>query len=609
MIIEDAFKDKQTLKCQNFDITINNIHSGFKKIGVNVLTNSMRKNRKVGSFSCKSYIPELNFSTSGKGTTKKQAKVSALAELVERFSANLHNKYMYPDYKQIRNGLLLQFINGEHLPGYQFSHQDDLEGKVRIEELFKNNNIVFTDKQINVLKNMDIAKHWVDGYSLLTKKPIKVPLRLMQHLNGSNGLASGNRFEEAIVQASCEIFERYSLIEIISKKLISPTFNLTTIDDKIIQKMVRNYERNNIKILIKDFSLNNLFPVVAVVFINNNLKEVNSFNYQFEYIRVNAGSSFNLQEAIIRCFTEKISGLDFSTFKKGFTRIYENSLLKKLDAKIKINESYYGLFRKMHYNGDKTFLCKGNAIPFTQDSVDYNFLTDINKIKDICKKLKSDFIVVNHTHPILQFPTVRIIIPGYSNTLNYKNVEFNDLVNYLKFGTKNMDFKRMYSDNNWSNIQKYQELLVNSILVNYIRLNESNITTFSNELNSNKEGLLILASIYFNARNYEKFGIVAKLISKRHSGNLGKKYLYLYYLTNHYLRSGNEEMISLINDSYEKLKGCEKFFHTKPMNNPFITWCDKECEQGCKEKYLAALNNIVESFFVNNKLNDENRLK
>jgi ribosomal protein S12 methylthiotransferase accessory factor YcaO len=186
MIIEDAFKDKQTLKCQNFDTTIKNIHSGFKKIGVNVLTNSMRKNRKVSSFSCKSHIPELNFSSSGKGTTKKQAKASALAELVERFSANLHNKYMYPDYKQIKNGLLLQFINGAHLPGYQFSHQDDLESKVRIEELLKNSNIVFTYEQINVLKNMDIAKHWVDGYSLLTKKPIKVPLRLIQHLNGSS---------------------------------------------------------------------------------------------------------------------------------------------------------------------------------------------------------------------------------------------------------------------------------------------------------------------------------------------------------------------------------------------------------------------------------------
>lgn len=597
MIIKNAFKDKQTLKCHDFETTISNIRSSFKKIGVNVQINSMRKNRKVSSYSCKSNIPELNFSSSGKGTTMNQAIASALAELVERFSANLHNKYLYPDYNHIKNKLLLQFNNGEHLPGYQFSHQDDLKSKVQIEELFKNKNINFTNKQICILKNMDIAKHWVDGYSLMTERPIKVPLRLIRHLNGSNGLAAGNRLEEAIVQASCEVFERYSLIEIMSKELISPTFRLTTIDDKIIQKTIRNYKRNNIKILIKDFSLNNLFPVIAVVFINNNIKEVNSYNYQFEHIRVNAGSSFNLREAIIRCFTEKISGLNLSTFKKGFTSIYEDSLVKKLNEKIKINKSYYGLFRKMHYNGDKTFLYKGQVIPFPENCEDYNFLTDIDKIKEICKKLKSDFIVVNHTHPVLQFPTVRVIIPGYSSTLNYIDVEFNELVNYLKYGTKNLDFKNMYSDNNWLNNQHYHKILVNSILSNYIRLSESKIATFGNELNSNKEGLLVLASIYFNAKDYEKFSVVAKMISKIHRGKLGKKYLYLHYLTNHFLKSGNEEMLSIINDSYEKLKGCEKFFHTKPMKNPFISWCDKECENDCKRKYLTALNNVVESFF------------
>ncbi|MBK5114484.1 MAG: YcaO-like family protein [Candidatus Heimdallarchaeota archaeon] len=605
MIIEDAFKDKQTLKCQNFDYTINSILSGFKKLGVSVLISPMRKNHNVKSFSCKSYIPELNFSASGKGTTEKQAKASALAELVERFSANLHFKYMYPDYQQINNELLLQFINGEHLPGYQFSHQDDLKNKVLIENLLRNNDFIFTEKQLSFLKNLDISKHWVNGYSLLTDKVIKVPLRLIQLINKSNGLAAGNRIEEAIVQASCETFERYCLVEIFKNKMITPTFDNATINDKIIRKIIKKYEKNNIRIFIKDFSLSNLFPVVAVVFINNNLKDINSLNYQFEYIRVNAGASFNLREAIIRCFTEKISGLDFATFKKGFTRIYENSLVRNLGAKIQINDSYYGLFRKMHFGGDKSFLCKGKVIPFNQSKETFNFFTEIEQIKEMCEKLKTDFIAVNLTHPVLQFPTVRIIIPGYSNILNFSNYGFNDLINEIKFGTTNSDLIQMYSRNNWLDDHKYQDSLEHSILSNYIQLGESKITTVSNELNSTKEGLLILASIYYNEKNFEKFKIVAKLISERFTGSLKKKYLYLFYLTRHYLKSNNEEMISLINKSYGELKGCEKFFHSKPMNNPFVTWCDKECEQGCKEKYLTSLNQVVESFFVNYKQNDE----
>ena len=94
MFIGNACKDNRTLKCQNYDTTIINIVLGFKKSGLNVLIKKQNKNRKVNSFSSTSYIPELNFTSSGKGTTKKQALASALAELVERFSANLHFKYI-----------------------------------------------------------------------------------------------------------------------------------------------------------------------------------------------------------------------------------------------------------------------------------------------------------------------------------------------------------------------------------------------------------------------------------------------------------------------------------------------------------------------------------
>lgn len=609
MIIEDAFKDKQTLKCQDFDSTINNILSGFKKLGLNILINSEIKNRRINSYSCSSHILGLNFSASGKGTTKKQALTSALAELTERFSANLFFKYMYPDYDQITSELILRFINGEHMTGYEFSHQDDLINKVQIEEILKNYSISLTKKQLEHLKNLDISKHWVDGYSFISKKNIKIPLRLIQKINGSNGLASGNRIEEAIVQASCELFERHSVNEIFSKQIITPTFDNATIGNKTINKILKNYEKNNIEVLIKDFSLNNLLPVVAVVFKNNNLKDTNSFNYQFEYLQVNAGSSFNLKEAILRCFTERISGLDLSMFKKGLTQIYEDNLIKKLGPKITTTNSLYGLFKRFRFGGDKTFLCKGKVVPFTQFNENFNFLTEINHIKEISEKLKTDFIIVNHTHPIMRFPTVRVIIPGYSNVLNYVNYEFDDLLNLIEYGSTNSDFIHMYSKNDWLRNRKYYDILEHSILSNYIQLNESKILNVCNELNSVKEGLLILASIYYEMKNYEKFRTVAKMISKRLSSDLRKKYLYLYYLTNYYLKTRNDEIIPLIDKAYNKLKGCERFFHSQQLKNPFTTWCDKKCEQNCKEKYLTSLNTIIESFFVNYKTNDDIRIK
>jgi len=45
--------------------------------------------------------------------------------------------------------------------------------------------------------------------------------------------------------------------------------------------------------------------------------------------------------------------------------------------------------------------------------------TELTLLKSTCESLDTDLIVVDQTHPVLQFPTVRVIMPGISDSMRY----------------------------------------------------------------------------------------------------------------------------------------------------------------------------------------------
>jgi ribosomal protein S12 methylthiotransferase accessory factor len=75
-----------------------------------------------------------------------------------------------------------------------------------------------------------MASHWVDGYSVMQDKTVKVPINFIAYINASNGMAAGNTIEEALIQASCEVFERYTQIQIIKPEKVVPTVDKSTLE-------------------------------------------------------------------------------------------------------------------------------------------------------------------------------------------------------------------------------------------------------------------------------------------------------------------------------------------------------------------------------------------
>jgi len=593
-----ATPKNDNFKSDEYKNTINRIISGFKQINLEIETNWMKYSR-INCYSCKLGIKDLNLHSFGKGTTKKQALASALGELTERFSCNLAYKLFENKYNGNGNEFTNKFdsfMNFNNLPGYEYKHSDEIIGdKLSICNLFQKY-FFLTKSCYNEITNLDISKHWVIGNSLLSEKEIKVPITFIVETSGSNGLAAGNTIEEAIVQASEEIFERYSAFKIIKNKIKVPTFDIKSLKNKKLSKMIKKLEKNNIDIIIKDFSLG-IFPSIGLFFINHNIKDDNTKLLQdFAKYRVRVGSAFNREQALFRCLTEQLAGYNLKNFVRGGFNI-QSEFYKKFEYK-EHNSSFSNFFRRYYTNTDLSFLLDGEVLDFPENTETKDFLQDINEIKKITKSLNTDLIVINHTHPILKFPTVRVIVPAVSNLIFLYDIKEKEQFMKLLTSTNSfIDFRsseKFLISNNWLKNEEEIKELIAVIMDNFQRYLKFNFIT-SGMFYKEKNGLMLLASLFYKISNYEKFADCCEIISKSFSD---KDYYYLSLITRRFLKTKEEEYLHFIQAKLESMKGCKRFLINKPNRNPLLTWCDKECHMNCQSKYINKFNEAVNSFYA-----------
>lgn len=354
------------------------------------------------------YIPSLRIFSNGKGTNKLMAEVTAYAEIIERISAGLEPGADIEPYSQVsshESEILQKFNNYKYIKGYKWTHQDSHKHAVKVEDLLKNED--FRKEDFEILKmESELLRHWIPGRNLTEEESIFVPPTFVRWISSTNGLSSGNTIKEATLHACYEIFERFALVSFLRDPLCkAPTINTSSIKNKIIQNSIKFFESNGVNITIKDLSFNGLFPVYAVIFTDREL----SSDYLM-YNTIKAGASFNSETAIIRCFTERLQGTDLvyehnnRALRESFTSHYNNDLLP--------------LFFKGVCPINLDMYIPGKIEDFTiNNETDLNLC--INKCINISKLMKTKLVVVDHTHPVLNFPTVRVIIPGMSDFIKW----------------------------------------------------------------------------------------------------------------------------------------------------------------------------------------------
>ena len=393
-------------KCDVPSNTISRIKDGFKKLNLDVEYSAFQVSDNI--YWGQVWIDSIKIVCNGKGVTPELAEASAYAELAERFSSGL----FYPVFEErvrfnipaLYNEETIKFLNCEWMEGYVRAHQDELENPLKIEDLLANETHL-KDEDIRHIKNSKMAGHWVDGFSITREETVKVPVNFVTYIHASNGMAAGNTIEEAMIQASCEIFERYSQIQTIKPEKTVPTIDPDSVGNRAIREMIKFYNKNNVKVILKDLSFDGLLPCIGVLFVNHNLA-----SDRLEHRILILGASFDPDEGLARCFTEGMQGRETLLTPRP-----------QLDSPV-VHRSQVGNFYMLMKCGispkDISFLEQGEVNHYKNGKIK-DILGEIEEIKRRCKLFNTDCIILNHTHPVLNFPTVRVIIPQVSDFLPF----------------------------------------------------------------------------------------------------------------------------------------------------------------------------------------------
>lgn len=339
----------------------------------------------------------------GKGITKEVAEASAHAEVIERISALEAGLDFPPIQFLFYDGLtLLQRVRSFcHVPGYRWTHEDCIQNAVGVEALLRN--IPFSKPDFSTLKDKSrLLRDWIPSVSLISDREYYVPPMFIRWISATNGLASGNTIEEAMIHGFCEVIERWATIFVLRQRIIDiPTIDLNTVNDPSITEIISFFEENEIEVVVKDLSFEQGIPAYGLLTFDKTLD-----SRFLGYNTLKVGCHFDAKEALRRAFTERVQGTDFTIDRRlGY-----------------INRDDQEIFLPLFFKGvcplNLEKLKSGPVVPFrnyTYDETDQA----ISEMKRIADLLKTDLLVVNHTHPVLNFPSVRIVMPGISDFIGW----------------------------------------------------------------------------------------------------------------------------------------------------------------------------------------------
>ncbi len=377
--------------------------------------------------------------TNGKGTCIDNARASGYAEFMER----------------IQNGFLLSL----EIPDIVSSENDN-------------------NKKLSQLE-------FVPFYGVKEQKIINLPRKLINIQQGSNGLAAGNTFEEALVQGISEICERY-----VVKQVILNNLSLPDIPEEIymkydkINKIVKLYRSYGYEVHIKDASIGKNLPVICTVLVKE--KE--------DIMTVSWGAHPTLAIAIERTLTEVFQGKDLNIDKK-YNEILSNFLfLKKYKNNLSNLVQFLNISSPIYEMNDyvkNEFILKEPDFKFNKNVWLYAASGYTNKdlLKFLINNIKS--IANNNIYirdvSFLGFPSIQIYIPKMSKCEDIKFSDEKNLKNWVYF---NKNTKEKWADD------------INS-LISALKLKDNNCCFYSNYKISvlPDEYLLLLCSLLIKDYN------------------------------------------------------------------------------------------------------------
>ena len=311
----------------------------------------------------------------GKGMTLEQSKASAMMEAVERYCGQRfpHSRVINATSEEVRDyAVHPSEFNLPTLP-------------LKCENCVERNRGCFPELQ-------SVCQEWSWGYSLITKSPVLVPSAVVYYpyisesnisfmFNDTGGLSAGNILEEAILQGIAEVIERDALYY---------AFNLDNLNHMPIVNIKASKSRHIQKFL-------EVVPAEGI--------------FAF-YIR-----------------NERL-GLDIPTFsafvcyRMGNQRLFFGGSGTGLDPEVALLRALVELEQQKIRQKVFIELDPANLIPHNnlggRDAISPekiinqstgNMKGDIELYLNKIAESGTDVIIVNLTHPDIDIPVVRVVIP------------------------------------------------------------------------------------------------------------------------------------------------------------------------------------------------------
>jgi len=485
MQLHRCVRNPDTFKCAPPQETVMRLEQAFRRLELEVTYWDGRLSPDVDIWWSRARIPANGAIASGKGISPILAKASALAELAERVSAGLYFRtlrfrgaYVNPPPEltgspPARYGGFRCF---DYLSGYTIGSEDGIADALSLASLLGPKRV--SERQLAEIRAEEVSQHWVEGFSLTRRKKVHVPPALIELVSGTNGLASGNTLEEAIIQGTSEVLERYAAVTAVVERRVLPTIDPASVPASAPMRQFWDYCREReIEILIKDFSLGQHLPCIGVVVTDSRMDDAgNPLKRSFARQRFRVGAGPSPAEALTRSFTEEVQSR-WRVMADDGTNPYDtlwHGLLKHLPVDWAPPNSLYPLLRSYEYPDDLSFFAGGETIDFPASPDHADCLAEIGHYERLCAALGSELIVVDHTHPVLQVPTVRVVVPGISAILcrldRQPGLDLGRLAAITDdFAVHGMEF---YRDDHWIDDPERNARLVTGLTEN-IRQNHS----------------------------------------------------------------------------------------------------------------------------------------
>lgn len=341
----------------------------------------------------------LYASNAGKGITPAQAKASGLAEAIERYSAEIQETDLkIPGSFREMGADAIHPNDVMHFSDRQYRERDSW------------NATKASRHHVPEPLDPDARINWTPLWSLTHQRHKLLPTQFLYFhrmrsegysVSDSNGCASGNTLEEAILQGFLELIERDAAAMWWYNRLRCPAIDLSSFGDGWLSNLAARYDEWGRDVVAIDLTNDLGIPVVAGVSHVRNGDPTESLIFGF-------GCHLDIRIAVKRAMTEMSQLLVTALAFEGEVGQFRGA--------IKGDDEIGQWLNSATLSSNPYLVPDATAALRTRDDFPSRRLDDIAACIDICRRAVEDkgmeVLVLDQTRADTGMPCVKVVVPG-----------------------------------------------------------------------------------------------------------------------------------------------------------------------------------------------------